>query len=511
MAGRTVETTSGLVRGAAGRGTEAFLGVPYAAPTGGESRFLGPRPHKPWTGVRYADSFGAAAPQNDAGRGKAGSLAEVLDLFYPRGGSPLEGGAQGEDCLCLNIWRPADLGDGPLPTYVWFHGGGWISGTSGESIFNGAALARTGRIIVVTVGQRLGALGFLRLDHLLGDRYADASVAGLLDQIAALEWVRDNIAAFGGDPGRVTVGGQSGGGEKVAALLGMPQAAGLFHRAIVQSTMNRPTSIDAGLEATDDFLRASGSTRENARCLLEMPWRNLVEAQSMMRSPVRQFRPSPRAGVFEALPFSDGAPPALHRVPLMVGNTSHDAAFMLTEHDYYESLDEGGLRGVLDSQFPGRASDVHAFYREANPDESPQLLLARSRTDGEFGRVATRVAELATAEGFTVFRYRFDFPTDAHRGLLGSCHSLDLPFVFGNVATSPLAGSSPDRFAASAWMVDAWLTFMEAGTPALPSGMSWPRYDADVGPQTVVLGHEASFEADLTSDDRDARFGESAS
>ncbi|MGW0336929.1 carboxylesterase/lipase family protein [Streptomyces sp. NPDC003011] len=506
-----VETTLGKVCGSVGRGVEAFLGVPYAAPTGGSARFRAPEPAQAWTGVRHADAFGDGAPQPDPRTGMGGAFAELLDLLHPRGGTSLEGGRQSEDCLSLNIWRPRDHGVGPLPVYVWFHGGGWLWGFSGESHFNGAALARTGRAVVVTVGQRLGALGFLRLDHLLGEDYADAAVAGILDQVAALRWVRDNIAAFGGDPGRVTIGGQSGGGEKVLAMLEAPAAAGLFHRAIVQSTMNRPVSVDDGIATTDDFLRSAGLDRRDARMLLEWPWRRVLDAQSGTRWPVRQFRPSPRPGVLDALPFTDNAAPARHRVPLLVGSATHDSAFMLTENDAYEALDDSGLLKALESLYPGRGSDLHDLYRTAHPEESPQLRLARARTDAEFGRVATQIAERATAEGLPVFQYRFDFPTDALRGLLGSCHSLDLPFTFKNVGTSPLAGSSPDRFAVSDTMVDAWLSFIETGTPVLPDGRAWPRYDDGTGHRTVVIGRKVHTETDVTTAERTARFSQETS
>src|SRR5581483_6302967 len=250
-----VKTAAGAVRGVFAGGVEVFKGVPYGAPTGGERRFRPPEPPEPWAGELDCRRVGPAGPFVDT---------------------------QGEDCLTLNLWTPSSDGSGtPRPVMVWFHGGAWTMGSGNSPMYDGAALARRGDVVVVTVNHRLGALGYLALDEVFGPEVAGSGSAGALDMVAALEWVRDNIGAFGGDPGNVTVFGESGGGAKVSVLLGMPAAEGLFHRAVVQSgPMLRGIDPERAAATARAVVKALGvSTLAELR---EVPAGRLVEVQTQV-------------------------------------------------------------------------------------------------------------------------------------------------------------------------------------------------------------------------------------
>ncbi len=222
-----VETTSGKLRGTLVDGIAAFRGVPYGASTAGSARFMPPRPPQPWASVRDALDYTGQAPQARLG---PVPRAEMVNFSGPPDGSP-----ETEDCLTLNVWTPAADSTVRRPVMVWLHGGAFSYGSSNSLRLQGMRLCRRGDIVVVTVNQRLNIFGHLDLSQFGGEEYAESGNAGTLDMIAALHWVRDNIAQFGGDPGCVTIFGESGGGGKVSTLLAMPSARGLFHRAIVQS------------------------------------------------------------------------------------------------------------------------------------------------------------------------------------------------------------------------------------------------------------------------------------
>jgi para-nitrobenzyl esterase len=411
-----VDTAAGKLRGFEHRGARRFLGIPYGEPPVGELRLATARPATPWAGILEAKSFGASAMQSDIRETATGSWTEVLSWMYPRTGNPLEGDPMSEDCLFLNVWAPAEKQAGGLPVMGWFHGGGFVQGSGGEMLYNGDNLAVSGNVIVVTVNHRLGVFGYLPLDMTLGEGFAHAGVAGLTDLVVALEWVRDTIAAFGGDPGNVTIFGQSGGGVKVCLLMGMPSAQGLFHRAIVQSRAgSRVRGKEEGLELVGQFLEALSINRESAaRRLREMPAERLLAAQMQLAS----LKSGP--GPFQA-PWSKGS-----------GSAMHDASLLLCAEPEHAALSARQLREWL--------SAIKADAGEPREDEPPRLQLARVISELTFRHAVVEPAEAKSVQTAPVYAYLFAYPTPILGGLLGATHSLDILFVFNNAVRSPFCG-----------------------------------------------------------------------
>ena len=299
----TVETAYGTVRGlVTGTGIRVFTGIRYGAGTAGANRFRPPQPPEPWTGVRDAVAFCDTAPQ----------VFTRLALGGTKGNRP----PIGEDCLGLNVWTP-DCDGARRPVMVWLHGGGFEAGTGSMQLYDGARLSRRGDVVVVTVNHRLNVFGHCLLDDLLGDDFAGSANAGFLDVVAALRWVRDNIAGFGGDPGNVTIHGQSGGGRKVSIAMAAPAADGLFHRGIVQSGSHlRLLDRERAAALTASLLDALGIPAADARRLQDVPMDQLIAANGKVRG---RFSPTLDGTVFDAHPWDPEAPARSAAVPLMVG------------------------------------------------------------------------------------------------------------------------------------------------------------------------------------------------
>ncbi|MFT4123662.1 MAG: carboxylesterase family protein [Microbacteriaceae bacterium] len=459
-----VETTAGTLRGIASPRVTALLGVPYAAPVSGAGRFLPPRPAEPWRGLRVADAFGPGSPQVDPRLSAGEHYYRVLRLLYPGVPSPLEGRPSDEDSLVLNVWTPG-ADEARRPVMVWLHGGGFVHGTGAEGWFQGDRLAELGDVVVVTLNHRLGALGFLGAGE--GEQSA-SGIAGMLDIVEALRWVRDNAAAVGGDPGNVTVFGQSGGGGKVATLLAMPAAAGLFHRAIIQSgPFTRAIEPEHAAGVRAEFvaaLAAGGTTPETApvSAVLE------VQADLVARHGMAAFGPTLHPLHLPAHPFDAAAPALADGIPLMVGTTTHEFSLMLSEHAWYHSMSDEELPARLAAVFPDDATAALEAYRELEgPDAPPQLLLARATSDIVFGAPSDALRSLKATQSAPVYSYRFDYRTEVLGGILGAHHSLDLPFVFANTDRSPVTGDRPVRHEVAARMALAWASFARTGHPGI--------------------------------------------
>ncbi len=469
-----VETPAGALRGICESGIHTFKGVSYGEPTGGALRFLPPVKAAPWSAVKDALEYGPDAPQ-PRGREQSAALQNNLDR------------APSEDCLVLNVWTPG-TGDGARrPVMFWCHGGGFVSGSASGSLYGGEHLARRGDVVVVSLNHRLGALGFLPLVDL--DPAAGHSVnVGMLDIVLALEWVRDNIEAFGGDPGNVTIFGESGGGRKVTSLLAMPLANGLFHRAVIQSGpavfMN---DREAAHRVAKRVLERLGIEREPLRALQARALDDILAAQAaVMRELGRSseglaqtFAPSVDGSILPHHPFDPVAPSISDSVPIIVGyNRTEATLFMGRDPDLLE-LDEAGLQRRISRVRPDHAKRLIELYKKANPGASCSDLLAyiqtgQSRYPIDSIKLAERKAQRGQAPAYL---YTLTYRTPAARGALRTPHALEIPFVFDNVEGSRRfvgPGDEP-RLLAEA-MSTTWIAFARTGNPNHGGIPEWPAY-----------------------------------
>ncbi len=476
-----VEIATGRLEGRRADGVDRFLGIPFAQPPTGARRFRAPEPAEPWSGVRAADACGAAAPQN------------ALDVGVLPG---MEVGRQAEDCLFLNVYTPA-ADAGRRPVMVWIHGGAFLLGAGSQLLYDGAALARRGDVVVVTINYRLGALGFLDLEARFGAEFADASNLGVLDQIAALAWVRENVSRFGGDPHSVTIFGESAGGMSVGTLLGSPAARGLFQRAIAQSGAAHNThDREASARVADFFLRALGSSE--ARALRDASVEQILAAQLRCTLRVGElgvllaFQPTAGGVALPEPPLAAVRGGNAAGVPVLVGTTRD-------EWRLFEFLDPG-QREMDDAGFLARAAErvgreaaaaLCDVYRKDAPDAAPADHFAAFETDRVFRVPAVRLAAAQAAHAM-VYGYEFAWPSPARHGALGACHAVELPFVFGTLGAPGMAafsGSGADAERLSEVVIGAWAAFARRGDPSCAAIPRWPRHDPATRPTLILDRH----------------------
>ena len=476
-----VALPAGQLRGATEGGLTVFKGVPYAAPPVGADRWRPARPHPGWSGIRDASGYGPSAPQPFREEGDP--------VLGGHGAPPFD-----EDCLTLNVWTPGADGAG-RPVLVWIHGGGFVSGSGSMPTYSGETFARDGDLVAVTLNYRLGPLGYLYFgpeDHTgpEADAEADANF-WLTDQLAALRWVRENIAAFGGDPDNVTVAGQSGGAVSTAALAGHPEGRRLFRRAILQSPplgLHVPTRAES-LERTAAFLEITGA--KDVEELRTVPWQRLVEAMAEMfgRTMMWGYWPTP------FLPVLDGATLPRHPadalldgpgadLDLLIGWTREEANFGFGLDPTYAAATREQVVARAADSFGDRAAEAYSGYQEARPGARPVDVLMDLISDELFRVPGVEVAERRAAAGRPAWVYQFDLPTPAHQGRLGAAHCLELPFVFDNFdawSRAPfVAGIDPVvRDGLAATMHRTWIAFVRTGDPNHPGLPHWPRYDRE--------------------------------
>jgi para-nitrobenzyl esterase len=470
-----VQLGDGAVRGTAGHGVAAFLGVPYAAPPFGPDRMRPPQPVTPWSGERDASAYGPTVPKGD----------------YPPQYQPLfpEVVIAGEDCLNLNVWAPeaalADRATG-LPVLVWIHGGSFMNGSGSVAEYDGSAFARDG-VVCVTINYRLAAEGFLYTGEGAAGE-TDANL-GLQDQLAALRWVQDNIAAFGGDPARVTVAGESAGAMSVTTLLSMPRSEGLFAQAIAESGAGAHTlTRDEGTMVAGYLAAALGVPAER-EAIKAVPLDKLVRAASDLVVEVQTtpdqarwgqltlsllpFAPTVDGTVLPAAPLISIAAGQGRDVPLLIGSNREEARLFLVAAQTIGVIDDGMLEAVAAAyQLTGKGLRV---YQDSMPGARPGDLLAAVISDWFFRVPAIRVAEARAASGVTpaTWMYRFDRPEPASNHDLGACHGVEIPFVFGTIGLAelePRLGPAPSRAAADQ-VHRVWVDFITNGDPG------WAPYD----------------------------------
>jgi para-nitrobenzyl esterase len=473
--GPVAATANGRLEGTERNGVIRFAGVPFAAPPVGPLRFRPPRPAADWEGVRPATSFGDISLQGP-------SMIEAAFGAQPEPAS--------EDCLYLNVYTPA-LDGRARPVMVWIHGGAFVMGSGSSPLYDGSTFVQRGDVVVVTLNYRLAELGFSYLEHLDPD-YAGSANCGILDQVAALEWVRDNIGAFGGDPDKVTIFGESAGGMSVGALLATPRARGLFHRAILQSgAAHNVVDPEHAQAATDDFMRHVGAS--GVAELAALPAERLLEARAAMvmaamndveavvageRSPIGMpWQPVHDGSVIPAPAIDAIRSGSAAGIALLVGTT-------LDEWKLFALLDQTPLDDDLllarANAVTGAGDRFVAAYRALHPDLGTKALFGEMANDHVFRVPAIRLAEAHGGRGDPVFMYRFSWPSRAFGGSLGACHALELPFVFHQVANPRMAlflGDGDPPVALADRMQDAWIAFARSGNPGHGDLPHWPPYD----------------------------------
>ena len=468
--GVVVSSVAGAVRGRLEDGVAVFRGVPYAAPPFGELRFAPPAPAPPWTGELDCAAFGASVPRPP--------YPDTLEPWLR------ETSVTGQDCLNLNVWTP-DPGASGMPVLVWVHGGNFEHGAGSLPLYDAASFARDG-VVAVTFNYRLGVDGFAHLPGVVDNR-------GLLDQVAALRWVRENIAAFGGDPSRVTIAGESAGGSSVAAMCAVPAARGLFARAIVASGsghqgMQRSTAArvtgaiaqELGVAATAEGLSAVALEDLNAA---QAKVTAAILAQTATDPRSREWREIALDGMclepvvdgttLAARPWEVIAAGGVPDVDLMVGSNDDEHGLFLTATGVSDVVDEAAVRSVLDARgAPASAYDTYAALLE---QPGPGAVLVAASTDWYFRVPALRLAEAWHAAGRASYVYQFGWPSPAMDGRLGACHYADVGFVFDTLAVPdgrPLLGQDPPQTLADD-LHAAWVAFVRDGSPG------WPAYGRD--------------------------------
>jgi para-nitrobenzyl esterase len=476
------ETTSGKVSGVSTDGVHAFKGVPYGASTGGRNRFMPPQRPQPWAGIRSTVDWIGRAPQSPPDRSQRPELGALS-------GGP-DRSPETEECLIVNVWTLGLNDGGRRPIMVWFHGGGFGYGSSNTPRLDGTYLAKTHDVVVVTVNQRLNILGHMYLADLGGEDFSSSGNAGTLDMVAALQWVRDNAERFGGDPGNVTIFGQSGGGGKVSTLLATPAARGLFHRAIVMSgaAIRLNTRERAGALA-EAVLKELGLTRAQLRDLQMMPFKQVIAAirpaLKMVGPPAAplldryDFGPVVDGVVLPSHPFDPVATEISADIPVLVGNVKDEMAIYLAPQDkvWNRVLTEDEMRAQV-APVAGKDTDrVIETYRRLYPNASPADRLISTLTDSNFRIRSLALAERKVAQGRgPIWLYSFDWETPVFGGKLKAYHALDVPFVFNTVDVGGATDRGPVAHDLARRMSATWARFARTGKPDNAAIPHWPAY-----------------------------------
>lgn len=476
------DTTYGKVRGMDVAGIKTFRGIRYGESTAGANRFMPPVKPKKWVDTKDAFAYGPASPQTPADPTDAYAQSVMWDSHVKAGVS--------EDCLWLNVWTPGLNDGGNRPVFFYIHGGGYTSG-SGSYPFDGDPMARLGDAVVVTVNHRLGPFGYLDLGPVTGSsKFESAGVVGMLDLVAALEWIHENIASFGGNPGNVTIMGQSGGGSKVSTLMVMPSAKGLFHKAVVESgsaltLVARERNNDQAKQLMAELNIDPTKPEE----LQKVPWDAILEAKAN-----RGFSPVVDGKIIPANPFDPVAPGVSADVPMIIGYNREDASYRNVTQS---PLTEDGLNEWIKTTYPAKAAEIHSTYRKVYPTATPFQIQARISTDARLRISATtqalRKSDLGKGKAYL---YLMEWASPAFEGRFESCHGVELGLILANPRI-PIAGNTEEARKLADIIGSSILAFGKTGDPNCGKVPFWPDYNHETR-STMIFNTECRVDNDPT-------------
>jgi para-nitrobenzyl esterase len=507
-----IETRYGKVRGYRNDDVYTFRGIRYGASTAGANRFMPPKPPAPWAGVLDASDYGYSAPQTNAALPSSSTRDPALNNIFAASNGYRADPDESEDCLFLNVWSKSLRQGAKRPVLVWLHGGGFSSGSGSALLYDGTNMASRSNVVVVTINHRLNVFGYTHLAEIGGRDYANSGNAGQLDIILALQWVRDNIDRFGGDPNRVMIFGESGGGAKVSFMLASPPARGLFHRAVIESgpgiTMAESASAT---RAAEQLLSELNIKHTGLSRIHELSTAKVLAAYFSAMSKMSgggigggPFSPVLTPDVLPAHPFAPVASPVGADVPVIVGWNRTEATLFQLSDDAAFHLDDKGLDERLQTLFADRAPRIKQAYMKAGG--SPSDIYFRIASDQLMGANSILLAERKAAQNKApAYLYRFDWLSPALGGRLRAPHGVEMPFVFDNTeeAGFVITGGGPGPAKLGARMRSAWAAFAETGNPNTPKLPRWNPYDTSTR-NTMVFNDEPKSVNDPDSAERQA-------
>jgi len=475
-----VQTAYGKVRGYQHNLIYTYKGIPYAE----AKRFMPPRKPQSWAGIRNSMTYGPVSPQ--AGP----SIIDESEFFFQH-----NFGFQREDCLRLNIWSPSVNQDKKRPVMVWLHGGGFATGSGNElAAYDGESLSKTGDVVVISLNHRLNALGFLNLSS-FGEKYKYSGNVGMLDILEALNWVKQNVSAFGGDPNNITIFGQSGGGRKVCALLAAPRAKGLFHKSIVQSGTALQFYTKAQSQRIGELVvQELGLKASQVDSLQRMPYSILLAAGERVLSRLGKHNTQPENTIDrlryrwgpmvgdDVLPYQPGDEQTqlmMNNVPLMIGTTKNEfvTAFDSTRFINPQTMDEA--RRILSLKYKDKTDQIIGAIQKSYPQAKKPIDVLDIEING---RVATIELANIKAKNNVVYNYLFEWESPVLEGRFRSCHCLELPFVFNNIAKcKEMTGGQQDAYQLASKMSKAWIAFARTGNPNNKDLPAWESYNQQNG------------------------------
>ena len=490
-----VQTNKGKIEGTFENGLYIFRGIPYAAPPVGALRWMPPKPATAWKGVRQATTFGSISPQNTM-------IFTIMPAEEPE--------PQSEDCLYLNIYTPG-LDNKKRPVMVWIHGGAFSHGSGSQAMFRNGSLAKRGDVVLVTINYRLGILGFLNLKQITGGKIPATGNEGLLDQVASLQWVKDNIAAFGGNPDNVTIFGESAGGMSVASLMVLPAAQGLFHKAIIESAVGaigRP--LADSVKIAEVFLKTVGIKADDIVKLRSLSVEKILAAHTKVALKTGQGAapciPVADGKVMPLMPLEAFATGKAAPVPTIVGSNLDEQKFFSSLDPNSAKMDEKGLVASLGRNIPTqKIAGLIEDYRQARLKRglavTPFELFSAINTDLMFRQIAVHIASSQHSNGVPAYNYLFTWNSPAANGTLGACHALEVRFVFGT--NDPMfCGSGPSADKLSQLIQDAWTTFARKGNPSTKSMGKWLKYGT--ARNTMIISEHCHLEKRVLEEERRA-------